>query len=143
MADAILELDRLTKRFGRTVTADRLSLTVSRGEFFTFLGPSGSGKSTILRMVAGLVAPDSGRILSDGKDVASAPPWRRNLGMMFQQYAVFPHMNVSENIGYGLKVRGAPRAESRQGAEPGRGDDNRDAEGEHVRGHRSLEIERA
>jgi ABC-type Fe3+/spermidine/putrescine transport system ATPase subunit len=118
MADAILELDRLAKRFGRTVTADRLSLTVSRGEFFTFLGPSGSGKSTILRMVAGLVAPDSGRILIDGKDVASVPPWRRNLGMMFQQYAVFPHMNVSENVGYGLKVRGAPREEiSRRVAE--------------------------
>ena len=111
MADAILELDRLTKRFGRTVTADRLSLTISRGEFFTFLGPSGSGKSTILRMIAGLVAPDSGRIAIDGKDVARVPPWRRNLGMMFQQYAVFPHMNVSENIGYGLKVRGVPRAE--------------------------------
>src|SRR6516162_8091716 len=111
MADAILELDRLTKRFGRTVTADRLSLTVSRGEFFTFLGPSGSGKSTILRMIAGLIAPDSGRISIDGRDVARAPPWRRNLGMMFQQYAVFPHMNVSENIGYGLKVRGAPHAE--------------------------------
>ena len=111
MADAILELDRLTKRFGQTVTADRLSLTVSRGEFFTFLGPSGSGKSTILRMIAGLVAPDSGRIAIDGKDVARMQPWRRDLGMMFQQYAVFPHMNVSENIGYGLKVRGAPRAE--------------------------------
>lgn len=111
MVDAILELDRLTKRFGRTVTADNLTLTVARGEFFTFLGPSGSGKSTILRMIAGLVAPDSGRISIDGKNVARAPPWRRNLGMMFQQYAVFPHMNVSENIGYGLKVRGAPHAE--------------------------------
>jgi len=110
MADAILELDCLTKRFGRTVAADSLSLAVDRGEFFTFLGPSGSGKSTILRMIAGLVAPDSGRIAIDGKDVATVPPWRRNLGMMFQQYAVFPHMSVSENIGYGLKVRGAPRA---------------------------------
>ena len=114
MADAILELDGLTKRFGPTVTADQLSLTVSRGEFFTFLGPSGSGKSTILRTIAGLIAPDSGRIAIDGKDVASVPPWRRNLGMMFQQYAVFPHMNVSENVGYGLKVRGAPRAEIRR-----------------------------
>ena len=111
MADTILELDRLTKRFGPTVTADRLSLTVSRGEFFTFLGPSGSGKSTILRMIAGLVAPDSGESAIDGKDVARVPPWRRNLGMMFQQYAVFPHMNVSENIGYGLEVRRLPRAE--------------------------------
>ena len=111
MAEIVLELDRLSKRFGRTVTADSLSLTVDRGEFFTFLGPSGSGKSTILRMIAGLVAPDSGRIAIDGEDVARVPPWRRNLGMMFQQYAVFPHMNVAENIGYGLKVRGVPRAE--------------------------------
>ena len=111
MAEVVLELDRLSKRFGRTVTADSLSLTVDRGEFFTFLGPSGSGKSTILRMIAGLVAPDSGRIAIDGEDVAKVPPWRRNLGMMFQQYAVFPHMNVAENIGYGLKVRGVRRAE--------------------------------
>jgi len=111
MSDTILVLDRLTKRFGRTVTADRLSLTVERGEFFTFLGPSGSGKSTILRMIAGLVEPDAGRISIDGEDVARVPPWRRNLGMMFQQYAVFPHMNVAENIGYGLKVRGLSRSE--------------------------------
>ena len=111
MGEIVLELDGLSKRFGRTVTADSLSLTVDRGEFFTFLGPSGSGKSTILRMIAGLVAPNSGRIAIDGEDVAKVPPWRRNLGMMFQQYAVFPHMNVAENIGYGLKVRGAGRAE--------------------------------
>ena len=109
--DVILELDRLSKRFGRTVTADGLSLTVNRREFFTFLGPSGSGKSTILRMVAGLVAPDSGRIVIDGQDVAKVPPWRRNLGMMFQQYAVFPHMSVAENVGYGLKVRGERRGD--------------------------------
>jgi ABC-type Fe3+/spermidine/putrescine transport system ATPase subunit len=109
--DVILELDRLSKRFGRTVTADGLSLTVNRREFFTFLGPSGSGKSTILRMVAGLVAPDSGRIVIEGRDVAKVPPWRRNLGMMFQQYAVFPHMSVAENVGYGLKVRGERRGD--------------------------------
>jgi ABC-type Fe3+/spermidine/putrescine transport system ATPase subunit len=109
--NVILELDRLSKRFGSTVAADELSLTVDRREFFTFLGPSGSGKSTILRMVAGLVAPDTGRIVIDGQDVAKVPPWRRNLGMMFQQYAVFPHMNVAENIGYGLKVRGECRDE--------------------------------
>ena len=107
--DVVLELDRLSKRFGLTVTADELSLTVNRREFFTFLGPSGSGKSTILRLVAGLIAPDSGRIMIDGQDVAKVPPWRRNLGMMFQQYAVFPHMTVAENIGYGLKVRGERR----------------------------------
>jgi len=106
MARAILELKAVTKRFGRTLTADELSLTVDQGEFFTFLGPSGSGKSTILRMVAGLETPDTGQILIDGRDVSTVPPWRRNLGMMFQQYAVFSHMTVAENVGYVLKVRG-------------------------------------
>jgi ABC-type Fe3+/spermidine/putrescine transport system ATPase subunit len=109
MAEVILELDHLIKRFGRTLAADDLSLTVYRNEFFTFLGPSGSGKSTILRMVAGLENPDAGRILIDGQEVSNIPPWRRNLGMMFQQYAVFPHMSVAENIAYGLKVRGGRR----------------------------------
>lgn len=106
MARIILEVKAVSKRFGQTLTADELSLTVEQGEFFTFLGPSGSGKSTILRMVAGLETPDSGQILIDGQDVSTVPPWRRNLGMMFQQYAVFPHMSVAENVGYGLKVRG-------------------------------------
>src|SRR6201981_3846213 len=106
MARAILEVKAVTKRFGRTLTADELSLTIDHGEFFTFLGPSGSGKSTILRMVAGLETPDTGQILIEGQDVSTVPPWRRNLGMMFQQYAVFPHMTVAQNVGYGLKVRG-------------------------------------
>jgi ABC-type Fe3+/spermidine/putrescine transport system ATPase subunit len=108
LSDVILELDAVTKRFGATVTADRLSLRVGRGEFFTFLGPSGSGKSTILRMVAGLEQPDAGAIRINGRDVAGVPPWKRNLGMVFQHYAVFPHMTVAENVGYGLKVRGLP-----------------------------------
>jgi ABC-type Fe3+/spermidine/putrescine transport system ATPase subunit len=106
----ILELEAVSKRFGATVTADRLSLRVAPGSFFTFLGPSGSGKSTILRMIAGLERPDTGRILIDGRDVAAVPPWRRNLGMVFQHYAVFPHMRVAENVAYGLRVRRAPRA---------------------------------
>src|SRR5215472_4613896 len=117
MARAILELKAVTKRFGRTLTADELSLTVDQGEFFTFLGPSGSGKSTILRMVAGLETPDTGQILLDGQDVSTVPPWRRNLGMMFQQYAVFPHMTVAENVGYGLKVRGMAPAERQRRVE--------------------------
>jgi ABC-type Fe3+/spermidine/putrescine transport system ATPase subunit len=104
----ILELEAVSKRFGATVTADRLSLRVAPGAFFTFLGPSGSGKSTILRMIAGLERPDTGRILIDGRDVAAVPPWRRNLGMVFQHYAVFPHMRVAENVAYGLRVRRAP-----------------------------------
>ncbi len=106
----ILELEAVSKRFGATVTADRLSLSVASGAFFTFLGPSGSGKSTILRMIAGLERPDAGRILIDGRDIAAVPPWRRNLGMVFQHYAVFPHMRVAENVAYGLRVRRAPRA---------------------------------
>jgi ABC-type Fe3+/spermidine/putrescine transport system ATPase subunit len=109
MPDSILKLGHVTKRFGSVKAADDVSLTVRRGEFFTFLGPSGSGKSTILRMVAGLENPDSGAIFIDGRDVANVPPWRRHLGMMFQHYAVFPHMNVRQNVGYGLKVRKAPR----------------------------------
>ena len=108
MAEAILELEQVTKRFGRTVAADRLSLIVYRGEFFTLLGPSGSGKSTILRMVAGLEEPDAGHIRIAGREAAGVPPWHRNLGMVFQHYALFPHMSVADNIGYGLKVRRWP-----------------------------------
>src|SRR5437899_1338034 len=111
MAEAILQLEEVTKRFDRTLAADRLSLTVHRGEFFTFLGPSGSGKSTILRMIAGLERPDAGRILIAGRDVEGVPPWRRNLGMVFQHYAIFPHMTVAQNVGYGLRVRRRPAVE--------------------------------
>ncbi len=114
MPDPILRLEQVTKRFERTLAADRLSLTVSAGEFFTFLGPSGSGKSTILRMIAGLEQPDAGRILIAGRDVAGVPPWRRNVGMVFQQYAIFPHMSVAQNVGYGLRVRRRPAAEIRE-----------------------------
>src|SRR6478752_7023210 len=111
MSANILELDRISKRFGATVAADALSLTVEKGEFFTFLGPSGSGKSTVLRMVAGLEEPDGGTIRIDGQDVAAVAPWHRNLGMMFQNYAVFPHMTVRMNVGYGLKARRLPSSE--------------------------------
>ena len=114
MPGTILEFDRVTKQFGSTVAADALSLSVQEGEFFTFLGPSGSGKSTLLRMVAGLENPDGGTIRIDGRDVAAVGPWHRNLGMMFQNYAVFPHMNVRLNVGYGLKVRRLPPGEIKQ-----------------------------
>lgn len=102
----ILELRNVTKRYGEKIVADRLTLEISRGEFFTFLGSSGSGKSTTLRMIAGLELPDSGSIVMDGLDTAGLPPWKRNVGMVFQQYAVFPHMSVAQNVGYGLRVRG-------------------------------------
>ncbi|UCD81207.1 MAG: ABC transporter ATP-binding protein, partial [Desulfobacterales bacterium] len=101
----ILHLEKICKRFGHTVIADNISLQVDKGEFFTFLGPSGSGKSTILRMVAGLEKPDAGKINLEGADVAQVPPWNRNLGMVFQQYAIFPHMTVAQNVAYGLKAR--------------------------------------
>jgi ABC-type Fe3+/spermidine/putrescine transport system ATPase subunit len=97
VTDIILRMTSIGKRFGLAVTADDLSLAVRRGEFFTFLGPSGSGKSTILRVVAGLEQPDSGRIEIDGREVSGMPPWSRDLGMMFQDYALFPHMTVAEN----------------------------------------------
>jgi ABC-type Fe3+/spermidine/putrescine transport system ATPase subunit len=111
MTDAILELESISKRFGATVTADRLTLSIGKGEFFTFLGPSGSGKSTILRIIAGLDRPDAGRVLIAGRDMADVAPWDRNLGMVFQQYALFPHMTVAENVGYGLKLRKLPAAD--------------------------------
>ena len=106
-ADAvpILVLDHVFKRFERTVVADDLCLRIEPGEFFTFLGPSGSGKSSTLRIIAGLEQPDSGKVFISGEDMKRVPPWRRNLGMVFQQYAIFPHMTVAQNIAYGLKMR--------------------------------------
>jgi ABC-type Fe3+/spermidine/putrescine transport system ATPase subunit len=100
---AVLALKAIEKRFGATVTAEAISLEFQRGEFFTLLGPSGSGKSTILRIIAGLEFPDKGRVVLDGTDITDLSPWRRGLGMVFQQYANFPHMDVAGNVGYGLR----------------------------------------
>lgn len=109
-----VELDRLTKRFGATAAVHGLSLSVGRGEFFTLLGPSGCGKTTTLRIVAGLVEPDEGRVLFDGRDVTRLPPWDRNLGMVFQNYALWPHMTVFDNVAFGLVERRVPRGEVRR-----------------------------
>ncbi len=109
-----VELDRLTKRFGATAAVYGLSLSVGRGEFCTLLGPSGCGKTTTLRIVAGLVEPDDGRVLFDGKDVTRLPPWDRNLGMVFQNYALWPHMTVFDNVAFGLVERRVPKAEVRR-----------------------------
>ncbi len=108
MASPIVELIGVSKRYESAVTADNLTLAIEQGEFFTLLGPSGSGKSTILRIIAGLERPDAGQIRIAGADVTSVPPWRRNLGMMFQSYAIFPHMTTAQNVAYGLKARGWP-----------------------------------
>jgi ABC-type Fe3+/spermidine/putrescine transport system ATPase subunit len=110
MAEPILELRHLKKRFGDAVPADDVSLAIEAGEFFTFLGPSGSGKSTILRIVAGLETADGGQVLLRGRDVGTVPPWQRHLGMVFQQYANFPHMDVAQNVAYGLRRRGLSKA---------------------------------
>jgi len=93
---------------------DRVSARVERGEFFTFLGPSGCGKTTTLRIIAGLELPDSGRVIIDGEDVTYLPPYKRDTAMVFQNYALWPHMTVFENIAYGLKVRKLPKEEIRR-----------------------------
>ena len=108
---AIITFENVTKRYGKVVAVDNVSLSIDEGEFFALLGPSGCGKTTLLRMVAGLETPDEGRILIDGKDVTRVPPNRRPVNMVFQSYAVFPHMTVAANVAYGLKVAGVPAAE--------------------------------
>jgi ABC-type Fe3+/spermidine/putrescine transport system ATPase subunit len=113
MAAPILELRHIHKRFGEAVPADDLSLVIEAGEFFTFLGPSGSGKSTLLRIIAGLEQADAGELRLRGREVGGMPPWQRHLGMVFQQYANFPHMNVAQNVAYGLRRRGLGREEVR------------------------------
>src|SRR5438309_1400906 len=102
---ARLELRDITKRFGRVAAADRVSVEVADGEFLTLLGPSGCGKTTTLRIIAGLVDPDEGEVLLDGVAVQHLPAHRRQTAMVFQSYALFPHMTVSENIGFGLRMR--------------------------------------
>lgn len=99
-------LDNVTKTYGSAApSVDSLSLTIAEGEFFTLLGPSGCGKSTTLRMIAGFITPTSGTIRFDERDVTTAPPYKRDTGMVFQNYALFPHMDVAENVAYGLKMR--------------------------------------
>ena len=99
------ELDGVTKRFGETTALDELSLLVRRGELMTLLGPSGCGKTTLLNLVAGFLVPDRGEIAIDGQRVTDLPSYRREIGIMFQNYALFPHMNVAANVGYGLRMR--------------------------------------
>jgi iron(III) transport system ATP-binding protein len=105
---ASLELKNLTKRFGRVTAVSNVSLEIPHGKLITLLGPSGCGKTTILRMIAGLEVPSSGHILLGGEDITHLPPNERKITMVFQSYALFPHMNVDKNIAYGLKVRHWP-----------------------------------
>ena len=107
----LLRTEAVSKRFGAFTAVDQLSLDVFQGEFFALLGPSGCGKTTLLRLIAGFEQPSSGRILLDGVDLASVPPHRRPVNMMFQSYALFPHLSVEANIAFGLKQEGLPKSE--------------------------------
>ncbi len=109
-----IQIERVTKKFGDFVAIDNLSLDIYRNEFFALLGPSGCGKTTLLRMLAGFESPSSGRILLDGEDVSTVPPHQRLVNMMFQSYALFPHMTVAKNIGFGLKQDKVPAAQIKQ-----------------------------
>jgi putative spermidine/putrescine transport system ATP-binding protein len=103
----------LTRRFGDVTAVDSVSLDIARGEFFTLLGPSGSGKTTTLRLIAGFELPDAGRIELAGTDVSGRPPYARDVNTVFQDYALFPHMSVRENIEYGLRIKKVPRDQRR------------------------------
>jgi putrescine transport system ATP-binding protein len=105
----LLEISEVSKNFGAVTAVDRVSLSVEHGELFALLGPSGCGKTTLLRLIAGFELPDSGRIAIDGSDVTDVPPYRRPVNMMFQSYALFPHLDVAGNIAFGLKQEGMER----------------------------------
>jgi glutamate-1-semialdehyde 2,1-aminomutase len=109
--ELVLEIRSLYKSYGSTPALGGVDLSVHRGELLTLLGPSGSGKTTLLKVIAGFEAPSGGEVLLRGRDISRLPPARRGVGMVFQHYALFPHMTVAQNIGYGLKLRGVPRAE--------------------------------
>jgi len=111
VADAHLVVDRVTKTYQAFTAVENLSLTVPRGKLVALLGPSGCGKSTTLRMIAGLVPVSSGRIVVGDRDITGTPPHRRDIGLVFQSYALFPHLSVAQNIAFGLKARGLGRAE--------------------------------
>jgi spermidine/putrescine ABC transporter ATP-binding subunit len=112
--DAAVAFDGVSKHFGDVKALDNVTLAIGPGEFMTLLGPSGCGKTTLLKLAAGFLAPDSGTVVIDGRCVNNVPTYQREIGMMFQNYALFPHMSVAENIAYGLKTRHVPRHEIRQ-----------------------------
>ncbi len=108
---ARLDIDGLAKRYGDSWAVREVSLAIADGEFLVLLGPSGCGKTTTLRMVAGFIEPTAGQVRLGGTDVTVLPPWRRNAGMVFQSYALFPHLTVTENVAFGLEMRKVPRSD--------------------------------
>lgn len=113
---ALIEIRNLTKSFGDVKAVDGVSLDINSGEFLTLLGPSGSGKTTVLRMIAGFEKPDSGTISLNGRDITQLPPYERDVNTVFQDYALFPHMDVITNIEYGLRIKKVPQEQRRQKA---------------------------
>jgi putative spermidine/putrescine transport system ATP-binding protein len=113
---AAIELRDVARTFGAVVALDRVSFAIAPGEFFALLGPSGSGKTTCLRLIAGFDQPDAGRVLLGGEDVTDAPPYARDVNTVFQDYALFPHMSVADNVAYGLRIRGIDARERRSRA---------------------------
>ena len=111
MTAPLIRLEGVSKSFGGVAAVAGVSLDIASGEFFALLGPSGCGKTTLLRLIAGFEAPDAGRIVIDGVDMAATPPWHRPVNTVFQSYALFPHMSVSANIAFGLKQDGLPKRE--------------------------------
>ncbi|MCK6606479.1 MAG: ABC transporter ATP-binding protein [Ignavibacteriaceae bacterium] len=107
----MLELNGITKQFGKFTALDGINLAIRQGEFFCILGPSGCGKSTLLRIIAGFETPDSGSVIFDGEDISRTPPYKRNLNLVFQSYALFPHLNVLQNIEYGLRIKKVSESE--------------------------------
>jgi spermidine/putrescine transport system ATP-binding protein len=109
MSDHILQFQNITKRFGSQTVLDDVSLNVGTGEIFSLLGPSGCGKTTLLRICGGVESPDAGRVILDGKDITELPPNKREIRTVFQNYALFPHMTVWDNVAFGLKIAGVDK----------------------------------
>ncbi len=114
---ADVSVEGIRKSYGDVVAVDTVDLKVGDGEFFTLLGPSGSGKTTTLRIIAGFEQPDAGRVTLGGEDITNEPPYARDVNTVFQDYALFPHMTVADNVGYGLKVKGVARADRKRQVE--------------------------
>ena len=116
MNDEVIVLDGVRKEFGDFVAVERADFAIARGEFFSLLGPSGCGKTTLLKMIAGFEQPTSGKVMLEGVDVSNVPPHQRNVNTVFQQYALFPHMSVLDNVAFGLRAKKVPAGEARRRA---------------------------
>ena len=111
MSQNIIEIQGISKVYGDNTVLDNLSLNIRKNEFLTLLGPSGCGKTTTLKIIAGFETADSGKVVFDGNDISDLPPYKRQLNTVFQKYALFPHMNIYENIAFGLKIKKVPKEE--------------------------------